>query len=80
MELHSFPSHSTGPFGDDLSGDWICPELFVRHLAIEGFGWKDIHVTTLVSPNPKAKIKMSRLFTRYALKAIRSRVRKMFKA
>lgn len=41
----SFPFHSAGPFGDDVDGAWMTAENFLRVLALEGLGWKDIHAT-----------------------------------
>ncbi|NJR31849.1 MAG: hypothetical protein HC778_01905 [Chamaesiphon sp. CSU_1_12] len=43
--LYSFPHHSSGPFGNDIDGEWMTPDNFFRLLAFEGLGWKDIHAT-----------------------------------
>ncbi|MFM7087838.1 MAG: FkbM family methyltransferase [Cyanobium sp.] len=43
--LYSFPHHSAGPMGEDIDGEWLGPEFFFRYLALEGFGWKDIHAS-----------------------------------
>ena len=51
-ETYSFPSHSAGPFGNDISGEWMTANNFYRLLAFEGLGWKDIHATNLYPPNP----------------------------
>lgn len=45
IRTYSFPSHSAGPFGDDLNGDWMSPDRLFRILGFEGFGWKDIHAS-----------------------------------
>lgn len=42
---YSFPFHSAGPFGDDVDGAWVTADSFLRILALEGLGWKDIHAT-----------------------------------
>ena len=52
METYSFPYHSAGPFGDDISGEWMTADNFYRLLAFENLGWKDIHATSLYPPNP----------------------------
>jgi FkbM family methyltransferase len=44
---HSFPVHSAGPFGDDIHGDWMLSDVFMRYFVFAGPGWKDIHVTNL---------------------------------
>lgn len=48
---HSFPPQSAGPFGEDLDGPWLSAEDVTRLLGFAGFGWKDIHATTLTEPN-----------------------------
>jgi hypothetical protein len=40
---YSFPSHSAGPFGNDIDGQWLEEKNFSILLSIVGFGWKDIH-------------------------------------
>jgi hypothetical protein len=52
-ELYAFPPHSAGPFGDDISGDWWTADNFFRYLGLARLGWKDIHVSNIVEPNPK---------------------------
>jgi FkbM family methyltransferase len=52
----SFPYHSAGPFGPDLNGDWMTPNNFFKLLAFEGLGWKDIHVSNVDKPNPRARV------------------------
>jgi len=51
-QLYSFPFHSAGPFGEDISGPWMTPDNFFAYLASEGLGWKDIHATTEIEPDP----------------------------
>jgi len=51
-KTYSFPHDSAGPFGEDIDGPWMTPNNFFRSLAIHGLGWKDIHATTLISPDP----------------------------
>jgi len=46
-EIYSFPYHSAGPFGDDVSGNWMPANDFFLLLASEGLGWKDIHATNI---------------------------------
>jgi FkbM family methyltransferase len=48
---YSFPFHSAGPFGEDVEGDWMDADVFLKVLAFEGLGWKDIHATHVQDPN-----------------------------
>ena len=49
---HDFPDHSSGPFGDDIPGEWLSGNRFLRTFAVEGFGWVDLHCSLdEVSPN-----------------------------
>lgn len=57
FEAYSFPYHSAGPFGYDISSPWMSGASFVRLLALEGFGWKDIHATNKISPDPSAGVR-----------------------
>jgi len=73
LECYSFRYHSAGPFGDDVLGDWLTADKFFSFLAIEGLGWKDIHATNAVEPNPSANPnpstrKVVELFVRYLIK------------
>jgi FkbM family methyltransferase len=47
VEQHTFPVHSAGPFGDDLTGQWLSAEAavlewFAKRLVL-GSGWYDVH-------------------------------------
>lgn len=76
---HSFPEHSAGPFGDDIPGPWLAPEAFMRLLAAEGFGWKDIHATSLHPADPSAGMDREELgltiVRRWARRRLRGLVR-----
>lgn len=50
-EIYSFPSHSAGPFGEDIQSNWMTANNFLRFLAYEKLGWKDIHATTQIIPD-----------------------------
>jgi FkbM family methyltransferase len=65
---YSFPRHSAGPFGNDVLGDWLDASKFLKLIAMEGFGWKDIHASNCDSPNPKAKVPFWKYFIRFAFK------------
>jgi FkbM family methyltransferase len=72
-ESYSFPHDSAGPFGEDIVGDWLEADEFFSVLAIERLGWKDIHATSAVEPDPSAKAnpsarKVIELFVRYLIK------------
>lgn len=51
--FYSFPPDSAGPFGDDLNGEWMTANNFLRKLAFSGLGWKDIHATNVVTASPE---------------------------
>lgn len=38
-----FPIGSSGPFGDDIDGEWLTPDGLFQKLQASGLGWKDIH-------------------------------------
>jgi len=50
-EQYSFPTHSAGPFGEDISGPWISPDNFFKLLAFVGLGWKDVHAARDIEPD-----------------------------
>jgi FkbM family methyltransferase len=69
---YSFPSRSAGPFGEDIDGPWMTASKFFYVVAFERLGWKDIHATTLIPPDPTA---VPRFGTRAELqRALKSRV------
>lgn len=51
-ELHAFPHHSAGPYGNDIPGNWMTPDDFLTLLRIVGLGWKDIHASRVDEPRP----------------------------
>jgi FkbM family methyltransferase len=54
-EKYSFAPHSAGPCADDLGGEWLTAENVIGQLAVERFGWKDIHATTEHVADPKQR-------------------------
>ncbi|MCC9608830.1 FkbM family methyltransferase [Blastopirellula sp. JC732] len=52
----SFPQHSAGPFGNDVDGDWLSGRDFMKVLALEGLGWKDIHATNQDAPSSSTSL------------------------
>jgi len=75
-ETHSFPHHSAGPFGNDISGEWMTANNFYRLLAFENLGWKDIHATNLYPPNPDSAPTMEP----YVKDAIQKKIRSFIPA
>ena len=55
IEEYSFPNHSAGPFGNDISGQWINAENFIHVLETAGLGWKDIHASSIDPATPNYK-------------------------
>jgi FkbM family methyltransferase len=51
-EQYAFPRHSAGPFGDDIASPWMTPSNFFRLLALRGLGWRDVHATNQIAPDP----------------------------
>ena len=45
--LYSFPSHSAGPFGNDIHGEWMDKSTLLKILALQGLGWRDIHASSI---------------------------------
>jgi hypothetical protein len=56
VERYSFPEHSAGPFGEDIAGKWMTPDNFFRLLAFEQLGWKDVHATNAIPPDPHRRV------------------------
>lgn len=54
---YSFPFHTSGPFGDDLRGEWMTADRLLAQIVTSGFGWKDVHATTLHEPTATAAVK-----------------------
>lgn len=50
-QVYRFPCpHSSGPFGNDVTGPWMDRALFLRYLAHVGPGWIDIHASRVDPP------------------------------
>lgn len=49
-----FKAHSAGPFGEDIATPWEDPNTFLYTLAAAGLGWKDIHASKVIPPDPPA--------------------------
>ncbi|HEY8570909.1 FkbM family methyltransferase [Phenylobacterium sp.] len=50
-QTYSFPEHSAGPFGEDISGPWMNKNNFFRVLSYAGLGWRDIHASRVDEPD-----------------------------
>lgn len=75
QELYSFPSHSAGPFGDDIAGDWMNADDLFHLLAKKKLGWKDIHATNLVQPDPTSRLEQRRSAFRHFRVWVRGKLR-----
>ena len=61
---HSFPSHSAGPFGEDIAGPWMTQNNFFHLLSYAGLGWRDIHASRVDEPEPmRAPIRRRKIGT-----------------
>jgi FkbM family methyltransferase len=47
-----FKEHSAGPFGEDIRTPWEDPNTFLYTLASAGLGWKDVHASKTIHPQP----------------------------
>jgi FkbM family methyltransferase len=65
IERYSFPPHSAGPLGDDIAGDWMNADDFFEVLAAKKPGWKDIHATNLVQPDPVSRVQKRNYMLRH---------------
>ena len=45
VATYSFPSHSAGPFGEDIPGPWLNSIDMFSILRVRGLGWYDIHAS-----------------------------------
>ena len=80
QERYSFPSHSAGPFGEDIKGDWMTPQNFFELLAYEGLGWKDIHASNQSLAKPESRVYFSDYAKSYLLRKITPKIlRPLFK-
>ena len=53
FEEYSFPNHSAGPYGEDLPGEWMTAEDFLKVIALKGPGHWDIHASLFEPADPK---------------------------
>ena len=74
-ETYSFPEHSAGPFGEDIAGEWMNADDLFEVLAERGMGWRDIHATTMVEPDPMARAEKSRLKRRHVRGWLKAKMR-----
>lgn len=74
-ELYSFPRHSAGPFGEDITGDWMNADDLFDVLAARKLGWKDIHATSLVQPAATSRRQKKRYMVRHLRGWIRAKLR-----
>lgn len=71
---YSFPDHSAGPFGEDVDGPWMTANAFLRVLAFEGMGWKDVHATNRVAADPAIVASEWGYFRRFLSNAFKARL------
>lgn len=65
VERYSFPPHSAGPFGEDIDGGWMNADDFFEVLAAKKQGWRDIHATNLVQPDPASRVQKRNYMLRH---------------
>ncbi len=76
---YSFPSHSAGPFGNDVDGQWMIAENIFRLLALEGLGWKDIHASRIDEVDPQAGVRVREYFKRALVHELKINGRKLLR-
>jgi FkbM family methyltransferase len=75
----SFPWHAAGPFGNDIDGKWMTADNFLRLLALEGLGWKDIHATRIENADPYARIRPSAFLSLWFWREIKTRLESLIR-
>ncbi len=78
-EIYSFPSHSAGPFGEDIAGDWMNADDLFAILAAKKMGWRDIHATNLFQSDPVPRIQKKRYMRRHFRGWIVAKLRSLIK-
>lgn len=75
-EDYSFPYHSAGPFGEDIKTPWMTANNFVCFLGLEGLGWKDVHATNQIEPDPLA---VRPPLATYLFRAVKRQIARVFR-
>jgi FkbM family methyltransferase len=75
-EVYSFAAHSAGPFGEDIPGEWMNADDLFLSLAARKMGWRDIHATSLVSPEPTSQMQKRRYMRRHFIGWLRARLQR----
>ena len=75
QETYSFLPHSAGPFGEDIAGDWMNADDLFELLAEKRMGWRDIHATNLVRPDPASRAGQKRLKRRHLGGWLKTKIR-----
>jgi FkbM family methyltransferase len=78
-QTHSFPRHSAGPFGDDITGEWMNADDLFSLLATKKMGWRDIHATNLLQPDPVSSAEKKRYMRRHFRGWLLARLRSLKK-
>jgi len=78
-EAYSFPAQSAGPFGEDIMGEWMNADDLFHLLAAKQMGWRDIHATNLVQPDPVSRIEKRRYMRRHLRGWLRAKSRSLKK-
>lgn len=76
-EVYSFPAQSAGPFGEDITGEWMNADDLFNLLAAKKIGWRDIHATNLFQPDPVSRIEKRRYMRRHVRGWLRARFRSL---
>jgi FkbM family methyltransferase len=72
------PDDSAGPFGEDIPR-WEDPDTFLYTLASRGLGWRDIHASKTIQPQPQPRYRtiagrQALALVKNALRAVREKV------
>jgi FkbM family methyltransferase len=75
----SFKPHSAGPYGEDIRTPWEDADTFLYTLAAAGLGWKDIHASRNIAPQPPPRhrvmlARQARAVAGKILASLRSRI------
>ena len=55
-KIYNFNIHSSGPYGDDIPGDYFRKNSILPYFLNKGLGWRDIHCSLEIKDNLQNKI------------------------
>jgi FkbM family methyltransferase len=65
LSVHSFPYHSAGPVGDEVSGPWFAADEIFKIIGILGPGWYDLHASSRANATQGLKVSRALLISSF---------------